>query len=107
MLVCKCGWQGTNLIPDYVDNTSHCPNCLTVFACIPVDDAVAERNKSHIVKRINNKWCIISKVKLECSDCGHKYTTYEEAKIWIEEERVHVPCYMAMKQNLGRIKLIK
>lgn len=39
MLICNCGWKGSNLLPNWKHDTAHCPECKTVFQDIKADDA--------------------------------------------------------------------
>lgn len=43
MVKCVCGWSGTKLIPDYLNNSAHCPICLAKFEGINADNAVVTR----------------------------------------------------------------
>jgi len=45
MLICNCGWQGMNLVPNKKDDTARCPKCSITFTGISAEKAVIVSSK--------------------------------------------------------------
>ena len=61
MLICDCGFRGTNLIP-HKDGTSRCPQCMRAFAGIPAEKAIYDLESV--------EWKSFTKECMKKSDCS-------------------------------------
>ncbi len=98
MLICDCGWQGTDLIP-HPDGaaTARCPRCLTVFMGIRSSDAIYDLDMDNWKDRTRPN---MNKIKGSWVGAWKHYRQYKTHYDTSRAKDRTIPCKMTGETRL-------